>query len=141
MTTTTTTKKQKLGPLQRKWLRELRSGKYRQTTGVLFNGRGYCCLGVAARFVCGVEPKQAAGYPTPGEFWFNGAHTDLPDALRRKLGLRTVDGKAKDDEAPALTLLNDGDADHDGQRVKRHRFRQIADILEANPRAYFKRSA
>lgn len=30
------------------WLKALRSGKYKQTKGVLKNHKGYCCLGVLA---------------------------------------------------------------------------------------------
>ena len=28
------------------WLEDLRSGKYQQCTGELFDGKGYCCLGI-----------------------------------------------------------------------------------------------
>lgn len=34
-----------------KWVEALRSDKYSRATGVLFNGHGYCCLGVADK-VC-----------------------------------------------------------------------------------------
>lgn len=36
------------------WLAALRSGEYKQATGVLNNGNGFCCLGVA----CDVYAKQ-----------------------------------------------------------------------------------
>lgn len=32
-----------------KWIEALRSGKYKQTTGKLQDGVGYCCLGVACK--------------------------------------------------------------------------------------------
>lgn len=32
--------------LQQKWLAALRSGEYSQTTGVLHDDKGFCCLGV-----------------------------------------------------------------------------------------------
>lgn len=34
--------------LKMKWLKALRSGKYKQTTGTLHGGDAYCCLGVLA---------------------------------------------------------------------------------------------
>lgn len=36
--------------IKAKWLTELRSGKYKQTTGrLLSHSNGYCCLGVLAK--------------------------------------------------------------------------------------------
>jgi hypothetical protein len=32
-----------------KWLKALRSGRYKQTTDALSDGKGYCCLGVLLR--------------------------------------------------------------------------------------------
>jgi hypothetical protein len=32
--------------IKERWVTALRSGEYKQTTGSLNNGRGYCCLGV-----------------------------------------------------------------------------------------------
>lgn len=32
--------------LKAKWVAALRSGEYKQGTGVLHNGEGYCCIGV-----------------------------------------------------------------------------------------------
>lgn len=34
--------------IKRKWVEALRSGKYTQTDRTLYNGYGYCCLGVLA---------------------------------------------------------------------------------------------
>ncbi len=41
--------------LKSKWLKALRSGKFKQTEGELHNHEGYCCLGVL-RAIC-TEPK------------------------------------------------------------------------------------
>lgn len=41
--------------LLRDWLGLLRSGQYTQTKGELHNEQGYCCLGVAAEGLFGVE--------------------------------------------------------------------------------------
>ncbi|HXB13609.1 MAG TPA: hypothetical protein VNZ45_16600 [Bacteroidia bacterium] len=34
-----------------KWITALRSGEYKQTTGRLFSGKGYCCIGVFCKAV------------------------------------------------------------------------------------------
>jgi hypothetical protein len=46
-----------------KWVAALRSGEYQQAHGTLFNGTGYCCLGVAcivlgAKFVESTDSIQ-----------------------------------------------------------------------------------
>lgn len=35
-------------PIFNEWIEALRSGKYKQATGRLCNGEGYCCLGIAS---------------------------------------------------------------------------------------------
>lgn len=48
--------KQELGPLQKKWVEALRSGKYRQCPDKLHGGPlRYCCLGVAQHVVLGIK--------------------------------------------------------------------------------------
>jgi hypothetical protein len=44
-------------PDQEKWLALLESGKIPQTCGTLKDNTGYCCLGVATEFVCGIFPE------------------------------------------------------------------------------------
>lgn len=49
-----------------KWLAALRSGEYKQCTNVLYNGGGYCCLGVLQMVVDGkVEVDKDDGTPEP----------------------------------------------------------------------------
>ena len=38
-----------------KWIRALRSGRYGQADGSLYDGKNYCCLGVYLRAVKGVR--------------------------------------------------------------------------------------
>jgi hypothetical protein len=45
--------------LQEKWLQALESGEWKQADGVLFDGEGYCCLGVACRLVDDKHPALA----------------------------------------------------------------------------------
>jgi hypothetical protein len=53
-----------------KWLEALRSGKYNQTTEVLQNDCGYCCLGV----LCRVGEKEDADLEFDTEGALHGAN-------------------------------------------------------------------
>lgn len=70
-----------LPSVKREWLKALRSGKYKQTTGELFDGKGFCCLGLLCK-VNGISNKkmlnellpQHIGFgnditPDAGEYW------------------------------------------------------------------------
>lgn len=94
----------------RKWVKALRSGKYQQIRGRLYDGTGYCCLGVACD-VLGLKPKMGTcGYE------FAGRSGILEDGPRRALGLRDTMGEF--DES-ALTEMNDDGKD----------FREIAKVI------------
>jgi hypothetical protein len=103
----------------RKWVKMLRSGKYKQITRQLCSNDGYCCLGVAC---LGAGMKQRAN-----RF---GAEVDvLPNKAMRWLGIDEGDpmliGSGADEHALA-TALND---------IKKYSFQQIADAIE---RTYLK---
>lgn len=106
----------KLGPLQKKWIKALESGKYDQTTEQLHNEDegSYCCLGVA-NVVCklGERDKEAL------------VHT------YRKLGLRDCCGEPLHSTFNSLVDLNDR-SDKD--------FTDIAKMLRKHPTEYFKES-
>lgn len=57
---------EKLDPkFKKKWVKALRSGKFKQARHTLGNqDRGYCCLGVACS-IAGVTDKQMAGKGMP----------------------------------------------------------------------------
>jgi hypothetical protein len=109
-----------------KWLTALRSGEYKQATGALENGGGYCCLGVlqmctdgkVERYY-GTPEKPAEGLPTVD--WLQSNSITFLDHL------------ATDCREPFLSSLNmlasianDGDNDY-GQ----YNFLEIADAIEA----------
>lgn len=48
--------------MKTKWVEALRSGKYKQTTGLLKDAEGYCCLGVLAS-INGHEPDEEGLIP------------------------------------------------------------------------------
>lgn len=100
--------------LKAKWVKALRSGRYKQTQGNLAIGKGpyemNCCLGVLCRVAH--EPRTK---------WED--CTDLSDAgMIPEIGIT-------DKQETALIKLNDG-KDANGRRI--HTFAEIADYIEGN---------
>lgn len=114
-------KPQKLGPKQSKWLRMLESGKFKQAHYTLFDGAGYCCMGLACVSV-GLKPSS--------DHRFGDEDAIAPRAVCTALQLHSPVGLRKDG-AEQLTALND-----DGTR-----FRTIAKLIRAEPEQYFKKPA
>jgi hypothetical protein len=110
----------KLNPeFKAKWLEALRSGKYKQTTGVLRSAEGFCCLGVACDLV---DPDS---WSTPNDFGYtHGAArtTAIPgnDVQKAMFGDWFI-GETFD----PLTSRNDG-----GEGRKRQSFKQLANLIE-----------
>lgn len=118
--------KQKLGPLQRKGIARLRSGRYAQTKGALHRVRAgkhsFCCLGIAC------ELLQIPGQSVGGKVGYSDSKEwkVMPGSSWRKLKLRQDTGDSKDHEC-SLVEMNDGGKS----------FAQIADIVTADPSIYF----
>lgn len=96
--------------LKQKWVEALRSGKYEQGRGQLFDDGKYCCLGVFCQ-VAGLEIEngnRVAGTPA-GE---DGYHL-----ISEKIAFSTSE----------LFKRNDGLSPYERQD-----FHQIADYIEAN---------
>lgn len=116
-------KKFKLGPKQKKWIKALKSGKYKQSKNTLYNKEtaGYCCLGVANE-VCDLKEKS---------------DSTLLNAYK-KLGLNDDDGEIVDGykfprgkkKYRYLTDMND----------KGVSFSKIAEFIESHPEKVFTRS-
>lgn len=120
--------KQKLGPIQKKWVKALRSGKYKQTNGKLRDERGFCCLGVACEVV-GMKAQKNRH----GEYLYGKQFGITPETARRAIKLRNSNGTpCSGDVSFSLTELND---------EKGYSFSQIADVLEQSPEAYFRKPA
>ncbi len=84
----------KLTELQEKWLAELESGKHKQAKRYLFDGCGYCCLGVACRFVFGIEPSAKEH---SDKKWFQTESNVLPHPISNELGLFSSAGDLRQD--------------------------------------------
>ena len=115
------------GPNQKTWLRWLKTTKRKQTAGALYDGKGYCCLGIAC-VAMGLQPVES----DTGEYYFDGADMALSPKMTKALGLRTSSGDPNTETLWSLENLND---------VKEYSFKKIAKVLENNPREYFKKSA
>lgn len=109
----------KLKPaIKKRWLKALRSGEYAQTTGLLRDASGYCCLGVLCDVVKNdkavkLEWKELVA----GNFVFDYCDTHLPGVVEDYV----VVARGPDDDAFG-PLINRND---DGQT-----FKQIANIIE-----------
>src|SRR5262245_7943484 len=95
----------------KKWVEALRSGKYKQCQNQMFDGDGYCCLGVA-QLVVGLEVRQHSKLLT------------LP--AMEKLGLTYQNGYAEGIRKSLANLNDAGTA-----------FTEIADIIESEPEGLF----
>ena len=99
---------------QLKWVEALESGEYKQATGVLFDGDGYCCLGVACH-IAGASIQA----PRDGN-------------LSRYLGVRDFLGLSDDvgsfeNWTGSLTSLNDAGKS----------FAEIAALIRSQPKGLF----
>jgi hypothetical protein len=95
-----------------KWIAALLSGEYQQTTGKLYDGTGYCCLGVLCK-ILGEEFTQSYD----GQWSINGTRSVLSPEISKRVGMNTLDGCYS---GGALTIDND-----DGRS-----FEYIANIID-----------
>ena len=96
----------------RKWVKALRSGKYQQARGVLYDGDGYCCLGVACA-VNGFKPTEKYGYN-----YFGNSYQVLRGRQKTAIGLANEEGMHGEDGVELTTLNDDGST-----------FKEIATII------------
>lgn len=102
--------------IKQKWLKALRSGKYKQTQGYLKNEGGYCCLGV----LCDLAAKEGIG-TWDGDYFSSGYITVdglLPARVMKWAGLSRNYGITY--KKSTLDSLNDNGSS----------FKEIADIIE-----------
>lgn len=99
-----------------KWLKALRSGEYEQCHDRLSDGEGYCCLGVAAKVINGLDDRtiQCAG-SLPEAKWVHEWFVPIPT-------LSWEDNWARNPRAKGLALSSMNDA---GMT-----FAEIADVIE-----------
>lgn len=99
-----------------RWIKALRSGRYKQTKNSLELDSKNCCLGVLCRILRAKREVGSEGYIT-----FDGWHVLLPTTIERKAGMRSTTGYIYS-SGSSLAGLNDGGTS----------FKTIADIIEAH---------
>lgn len=102
--------------VMKKWVKALRSGKYKQTDSALKDGAGHCCLGVLSS----ISPHKnnfTRMKPPSSEYDKNAA---LPCLIQKWAGMKNEVGQIDSDTC--LASMNDNGAS----------FEQIADFIEKN---------
>ncbi len=106
--------------IKEKWVKALRSGKYKQTEGVLENNKGNCCLGV----LCRALDFKEIGRDKQGNVIFEENVFDncsFPPSILSDKNLNQFGISA--DEQATLYQMNDSFGKS---------FSEIADYIEAN---------
>ena len=109
--------------LKAKWVKALRSGRYKQTNGCLKDSRGYCCLGVLAN-IQGAKWKETVH----GNLLPHVAHVQISPKDGAGFLLPRYAGGLASKTQRKLADMNDGL----GMSTNMQSFRQIADYIEKN---------
>lgn len=72
-----------------KWVKALRSGKYKQTKSELKDNNGYCCLGV----LCEISGKSEFTKSNTGEFSFDEQTSILPASVMHYANIKDSLGR------------------------------------------------
>lgn len=125
-----------MGPIQKKWIEELRSGQHKQCQRQLTDGIGYCCLGIFVEYVLCLNKdsyyKNSFIVPD-AEIEENGTgliEEDLALDSYKKLGLRDEIGSFNVPSCRNYSLVELND-------TAKLTFEEIADFIEANEEAVF----
>lgn len=109
--------------IRAKWIRALRSGKYKQTRDRIKHRDAYCCLGVLCTVIKADWVKDKWG---DMQAQIKGVEitscNKLTPCFVDKVGLT-------DEQQNTLAELNDGAPP---KNIKKHSFKQIADYIKAN---------
>ena len=107
-----------------KWLAALRSGKYKQTTEVLRDCKGFCCLGVLTDLYIQEKNQVWEKDEIQGEIFYHFEYDadNISTCVIKWSGLDSCDPDVSHEgELTTLTSLND---------YVRLDFNQIADVIE-----------
>jgi len=117
----------------RKWVSELRSGKWTQARDALsYNRKSFCCLGVACELyeqdVGGLRIKKLPS----GKISYNEFSDLLPKAVCNWIGLVDCGGSYLTNSARSEKVTGSLTIDNDSGKT----FSEIADIVEAHPQMF-----
>lgn len=108
-----------------KWVKALRSGKYKQTTGRLQDGKGYCCLGVACAITIPKSKQEKTRNKLKG--------LDLSGQIHCPKLLKKIVDEFRYKTDADLIQLNDGKYIYNSNfkgTVYKYTFDEIAELLE-----------
>lgn len=103
---------------RKKWIKALRSGKYKQTSARLRDKEGFCCLGVACDLAFKDLNKKPVYEPCWGRYTYDNSSGVLPITVQEWLGVKDENINTNRGYA---TEMNDD---------KKYNFKKIADIME-----------
>lgn len=87
-----------------KWIKALRSGRYKQTKGTLQDRNGYCCLGVACKVLI---PKNKLFFEVSTKTLLEGSMPDNQPNCPKWLSEINSDFRKRSKLKEQLTVLND----------------------------------
>lgn len=116
--------------VKKKWLKALRSGKYKKTTHALHCGKGFCCLGVLTDLYIKENPKYRSWKrATDSSMSYKGEGSIIPSSVKRWAGIKAsnpvMNVRGSIIQAN-LAELNDG-----SWQIKPWSFKRIAKLIEA----------
>ncbi len=114
----------------KKWIKALRSGKYKQGKQTLKRNDEFCCLGVACEIFkdeLDLHIEEAKTDRGDVIIYYNNKAGSLPNEVRKHIGLRYSAGATDNLSLRHLSSMNDSGKTFD----------EIADHLEANWTDYF----
>ena len=101
--------------IAKRWVKALRSGRYKRGRDHLRVGDKHCCLGVLCRIL-----RVKHDVMPDGTYFYDGSYTFLTNSVTAKVGMHLAEGALSGVET--LAALNDNGKS----------FAEIADIIEAN---------
>lgn len=102
-----------------KWIKALRGGEFKQTTNVLQDEKGYCCLGVACEILMPTEKKQLVPINFGQKLVLSG---EMPyEQPKAPIWLKDINSDFEMKTGVSLSTLNDDEG---------FSFEEIADVLE-----------
>lgn len=103
-----------------KWIKALRSGDYQQCGGKLYNGEGYCCLGVACKILHPKIKLEGKGVISKKELGNSYKNIKVPKLLHGYGNMNNVEGNLVVNK---LAGMNDSG---------KYSFKRIATWIEKN---------
>lgn len=136
----------RFGPNQQKWIRELKSGKYRQVHGHLCDRDsrrhyGYCCLGLACRIAHDKNPFAEKFDGNYKSIRIGGLTAVLPTGYKDLYGLKSIVGAPNRIKAERLYPDTTFHSLWKYNDCLNWSLKKIGEWLEKYPEIYFEKSA